>query len=98
MGHFHIKFPADKMLLGIHLALFLLLGCSTTFAANIESIQVDGYGEVWAIAPDTAEPGPIANPDPYCPGGTLDGCIRDCPEEPPERHELCVNECIAMCS
>ena len=52
--HFHIKFLAAKMLLGIQLYLLLLLGCSTTFAANKGSIQVDGYGEVWVIAPDWA--------------------------------------------
>ena len=75
------------MLLGIRLALLLLLGCSTTFAANKGSIQVDGYG---------AEPGPIA--DPYCPGGTLDGCIALCPQEPAVDNERCIQECIAMCS
>merc|ERR1711915_885027 len=48
------RFLAAKMLLGLHLALLLLLGCSTTFAANKGSIQVDGYGEVWVIAPDWA--------------------------------------------
>merc|ERR1712183_701095 len=32
----------------------LLLGISSTLAANKGSIQVAGYGEVWVIAPDWA--------------------------------------------
>jgi hypothetical protein len=32
----------------------LLLGVSLSFAANKGSINIDGYGEVWVIAPEWA--------------------------------------------
>ena len=35
-------------------SVYLLLGVSLSFAANKGSINVDGYGEVWVIAPEWA--------------------------------------------